>query len=141
MPAPYTILLVDDDSDMLDIMGAFLKNEGYTVVTADNGLEAVSKAKEVLPSLVLMDIHMPRMNGLEACKELKSDPVTKSIPIVMLTVAGQISEIEKAMIYGAKTYVTKPCTREQILKIVQDILPTDKPKDWLHSKRSGGPLK
>ena len=129
------ILVVDDDPEMLDIMDSLLADEGYTVFTAENGVEALEAARDHLPSLILLDIHMPEMDGLQACKELKSDETTKSIPIVMLTVAGEMNEIEKAMRYGAQTYVTKPCAKEQILKIVQDILPLKHPKDWLHSKR------
>ncbi|MFH1618639.1 MAG: response regulator [bacterium] len=134
----YTILIIDDEADMLDLMATLLRQEGYAVITAENGLEGVKKAKELLPSLVLADIHMPVMDGLEACRQIKSDETTKNIPVVMLTVAGQMSEIQKAMMYGAKTYVTKPCPREQILKVIEDILPQDKPQhtDWLHSSRS-----
>lgn len=130
------ILVVDDDMEMLDLLDSLLSEEGYTVLTAENGVEALEATHEHLPSLILLDIHMPEMDGLQVCKELKSDETTRPIPIVMLTVAGEMSEIEKAMRYGAQTYVTKPCTREQILKIVRDILPLKHPKDWLHSKRN-----
>jgi len=116
------ILIADDDHEMLKILTGLLEQAGYKVVEAENGLEAVELAKKELPSLIMLDIHMPVMDGLTACRKLKSDPVTKSIPVVMLTIEGSITEIEHAIIYGAKTYITKPSTKEEILKVVKSIL-------------------
>ncbi|MBU2574686.1 MAG: response regulator [Elusimicrobia bacterium] len=116
------ILIADDDSEMLDTLAELLEAEGYEVIQAENGLEAVESAKKELPALVMLDIHMPKMNGLKACKEIKTDQVTKAIPVVMLTVEGSISEIQEAMSYGAKTYITKPSSKEEILKVVKSIV-------------------
>lgn len=99
-----------------------LAAEGYNIIKAENGLEAVELSRKELPELVLLDIHMPKMDGLAACKAIKSDKVTKGLPVVMLTSEGSMSEIQLAMVNGAKTYITKPSTKEEILKVVKSIL-------------------
>ena len=116
------ILIADDDSEMLEILSSMLEEEGYVVVRAENGQEAVDLARKELPALVMLDIHMPKMDGLTACKEIKSDKVTKGVPVVMLTVEGSINEIQQAISYGAKTYITKPSSKAEILKVVKSIL-------------------
>lgn len=116
------ILIADDDSEMLEILSSMLEDEGYTVLRAENGQEAVDLARKELPALVMLDIHMPKMDGLTACKEIKSDKVTKGVPVVMLTVEGSINEIQQAISYGAKTYITKPSSKAEILKVVKSIL-------------------
>lgn len=122
MPMIQKILVADDDLDMLDLLKTLLSKAGYAVITAENGLEAVEKAQKELPALVMLDIHMPKMDGLKACKAIKSGQLTKSMPVVMLTVEGSMVEIQQAMGYGAKTYLTKPSSREEILKVVKSIL-------------------
>jgi CheY-like chemotaxis protein len=116
------ILIADDDSEMLEILSSMLEEEGYSIIRAENGLEAVEMARKELPALVMLDIHMPKMDGLTACKEIKSDQVTKGVPVVMLTVEGSINEIQQAISYGAKTYITKPSSKAEILKVVKSIL-------------------
>jgi len=116
------ILIADDDTDMLELLGAMLESEGYTVVKAENGQEAVEMARKELPALVMLDIHMPKMDGLTACKEIKSDQVTRNVPVVMLTVEGSMHEIQQAISYGAKTYITKPSSKDEILKVVKSII-------------------
>ena len=116
------ILIADDDIEMIDALSLLLEEEGYSLIKVENGVEAVQAAAKELPSLIMLDIHMPKMNGLEACKEIKANPVTKSIPIVMLTVEGNLHEIRQAIDLGAKTYITKPSTKEEILNVVNSIL-------------------
>ncbi len=116
------ILIADDDAEMLETLSSMLEGEGYSVVKAENGAAAVELARKELPALVMLDIHMPRMDGLTACKEIKSDPVTKHMPVVMLTVEGSIHEIQQAISYGAKTYITKPSSKDEILKVVKSII-------------------
>jgi len=116
------ILIADDDTEMLEILSSMLEEEGYVIIQAENGQEAVELARKELPALVMLDIHMPKMDGLTACKEIKSDQVTKGVPVVMLTVEGSINEIQQAISYGAKTYITKPSSKAEILKVVKSIL-------------------
>ncbi len=116
------ILIADDDSEMLESLASLLEASGYKVTRAENGVEAVEMAEKELPSLIMLDIHMPKMDGLKACQAIKSNKVTKPIPVVMLTVEGSISEIRQAIGYGACTYITKPSSNEEILKVVKSIL-------------------
>jgi len=116
------ILIADDDIEMRESLAAMLEASGYKVIKAENGAEAVEMAAKELPSLIMLDIHMPKMNGLNACKAIKTNQVTKPIPVVMLTVEGSISEIQQAIGYGASTYITKPSSKEEILKVVRSIL-------------------
>lgn len=122
MGSAIKILIADDDGVMLDTLAAMLEESGYQVIKAENGLEAVELAKKETPSLILLDIHMPELDGLKACKILKSEVMTKAIPVVMLTVDGRINEIRRALDYGAKTYITKPSSKDEILKVVKNIL-------------------
>jgi len=122
MASLIKILVADDDNVMLDTLASLLETAGYQVLRAENGLEAVELAEKELPSLIMLDIHMPGLDGLKACKALKTNLVTKAIPVVMLTVDGRINEIKRAINYGAKTYITKPSSKDEILKVVKSIL-------------------
>jgi CheY-like chemotaxis protein len=118
----HKILIADDDISMLNLLETILKNKGYDVTAVSDGEEAVLKAKSQLPSLIMLDIHMPKKNGIEALKEIKSDSLLKQIPVIMLTVEGAPSEIQMAMLYGAATYITKPAKKDDILKILENYL-------------------
>ena len=122
MPLHNKILIADDDLEMLETLSSMLEEEGFAVIKAENGLEAVELARKELPALVMLDIHMPKMDGLTACKEIKSDDVTRSVPVVMLTVEGSINEIQQAITYGPKTYITKPSSKAEILKVLKSII-------------------
>ena len=113
------ILIADDDLEMRETLTFLIENAGFKVIPAENGLEAVGFAAKELPDLIMLDIHMPKLDGLKACKEIKSNPLTKAIPIIMLTVEGSMFEINQAISYGAKTYITKPAKKEEILKIIK----------------------
>ncbi|PIS47182.1 MAG: two-component system response regulator [Elusimicrobia bacterium CG08_land_8_20_14_0_20_51_18] len=118
----HRILLADDDAVMLDLVSSMLKNEGYEVLEAENGKEAVELASRMLPSLIMLDMHMPEKNGLETLKEMKKNKLLRNVPVVMLTVEGSPSEIELCMVNGANTYITKPAKKEEIIKVVKDLL-------------------
>ncbi|WP_040226348.1 response regulator YycF [Bhargavaea cecembensis] len=110
-----TILVVDDEKPIADILQFNLKKEGYTVVTAYDGEEAIEKAEEVQPDLVLLDIMLPKKDGMEVCRELRKK---YDFPIIMLT--AKDSEIDKVLglELGADDYVTKPfSTRELIARV------------------------
>ena len=79
------ILVVDDEQDILELIRHTLNKEGYEVHVAANGQQAVEKAKKIKPSLILMDVMMPVMDGMEACRQLKEDPETSNLPIIFLT--------------------------------------------------------
>jgi len=122
MPLHNKILIADDDNEMLETLSSMLEAEGYQVIKAENGQEAVELARKELPALIMLDIHMPVMDGLRACKAIKDDKVTHGSQVVMLTVEGSINEIQQAISYGAKTYITKPSSKAEILKVVKSLI-------------------
>lgn len=113
-----TVLVADDEPDVLNMVAAHLAAAGYKVLRASNGAEALSKARENLPSVVVLDILMPEMSGLEVCKALKSDSRTAALSVVMLT--ARTSEVDRVLSFelGADDYLTKPFSpRELVLRV------------------------
>src|SRR5688572_33118576 len=96
--------------------------EGYTVSTASDGVEGLEKARAEHPDIVLLDIMMPRMDGLEVTKALKSDESTKQIPIILLSAKAQASDIQAGKDIGADDYLTKPFDPLELLERVGDLL-------------------
>ncbi|MEZ4604542.1 MAG: response regulator [Desulfobacterales bacterium] len=84
-----TVLIVEDETDILHLIEWHLKAEDYSVLTAQNGIKGLDKAMEQLPDLIILDLMLPGMDGLEICKALKRNPKTERIPIVMLTAKGE----------------------------------------------------
>jgi two-component system phosphate regulon response regulator PhoB len=112
------ILVVDDEPDLLELIDTNFTAAGFNVVTAARGREALRKARELRPQLILLDVMLPELDGLEICKLLRHDPITRSIPIVMLT--AKAAEIDRVLglELGADDYVTKPFSiRELILRV------------------------
>ncbi len=107
MPSNKTILLVEDDAFVSDIYNTKLTQEGYAVVIAVNGLEAMKKLGEKSPNLILLDIVMPYMDGLEVLAKLKSDDRWKQIPVILLTNLSQKEEVEEGLKSGANDYLIK----------------------------------
>jgi CheY-like chemotaxis protein len=95
---------------------------GFQVVKARNGVEAVELAQAELPDLILMDVRMPKMTGVEACAKLKTIPATEDIPVVFLSAMGQEQEIQQGMEVGAVEYILKPFAPDVLMDKVRDIL-------------------
>jgi two-component system, OmpR family, alkaline phosphatase synthesis response regulator PhoP len=104
----FSILLVDDEDDIVEFLSYNLKKEGYKVLTANNGVKAVEKAKKHKPSLILMDVMMPEMDGITAVKEIRKDENLNNIIIVFLTARGEDYSQIAGFEAGADDYVTKP---------------------------------
>ena len=129
------ILVVEDEANIRQVLKYNLELDGYDVITANDGTEALEKVKEA-PGLILLDIMMPRMGGLEVCKRLKKDPATSDIPIFMLTAKSQLNDIEEAFRAGADDYLPKPFEPKELLLRIHAILrrmpdvapPEDTPK-------------
>ena len=102
------ILLVDDEPDILEIVGYNLKNEGYQVFTASNGVEAVKSAKKNIPNLILLDIMMPEMDGIEACEKIRKIKSLDNVIISFLTASGEDYSQVAGFEAGADDYITKP---------------------------------
>jgi len=116
------ILLVDDEPDILEIVGYNLSNEGYQVITAENGVEAVKKSKKELPQLIILDVMMPEMDGIEACEIIRKDPNLKDVVITFLTARGEDYSQVAGFDAGADDYITKPIKPKVLLSKVKALL-------------------
>ncbi len=116
------ILVVDNEPDTLNLIKVILENEGYCVVCATNGKEAIKKVENEVPNLILLDVIMPHMNGYDVCKNLKSRPKTKSIPIVMFTVLDREADRKRSEECGCDGFVSKPFTSKVLLENVKRYL-------------------
>jgi len=117
-----TILIVEDEPKNMTLTRDLLKISGYQTIEAVDGVQGVDKAKASKPDLILMDIMMPRMDGYAACREIKADPSTRLIPVVMLTAVGYDLNKKLAKQMGADGYVTKPFNRQQLLDAITPLL-------------------
>jgi DNA-binding response OmpR family regulator len=116
------ILLVDDSSTVLLMERMILSKNEYDVVTARDGQEGVEKALAEKPDLILMDVVMPRMDGFEACRRLREQDDTKSIPVIMVTTRGELASVETGYASGCNDYVTKPINGLELLAKVKSCL-------------------
>lgn len=116
------ILIVDDEPDVADLVAMNLRNEGYKVITADNGESGLTKAATESPHLIVLDLMLPKMSGLEVCKALKRDTATSKIPIIMLTAKSDEVDRIVGLELGADDYVTKPFSPRELLLRIQSIL-------------------
>lgn len=122
-----TILLVEDDSFVSDIYQKKIESEGFKIITAENGIEAVKKLKEVTPDLILLDIVMPYMDGMDVLKEIKANEKWKTIPVILLTNLSEKEKIEEAIGIGADDYLIKShFTPSEVISKVNLILKKDK---------------
>jgi two-component system alkaline phosphatase synthesis response regulator PhoP len=116
------ILLVDDEPDILEIVGYNLSSEGYQVITAENGVEAVKKAKKELPQLIILDVMMPEMDGIEACEIIRKNPELKDVVITFLTARGEDYSQVAGFDAGADDYITKPIKPKVLVSKVKALL-------------------
>ena len=118
-----TIRVVDDEPHMIELVKAILETNGFSVETAENGKEALSKLEKIKPDLILLDMMMPGMSGREVCEKIRENPKTKSLKIVFLTVA-RFSEIGRKVLEDMKVtdYITKPFENEDLVKRVKKAL-------------------
>ena len=124
-----TILLVDDEPDILEIVGYNLTAEGYNVVTAENGVEAIKKAKKKRPHLIILDVMMPEMDGIEACEQIRKIPDLQHTIITFLTARGEDYSQVAGFDAGADDYITKPIRPKVLLSKVKALLRRVKEED------------
>ena len=116
------ILLVDDEPDILEIVGYNLSSEGYQVTTAKNGVEAISKAKKEIPHLIILDVMMPEMDGIETCERIRKMPDLSSAIITFLTARGEDYSQVAGFEAGADDYITKPIKPKVLVSKVKALL-------------------
>ena len=117
-----TILLADDSAMICHIVSRILKDSGYLVLTAKNGREAVTLAKMHNPHLVIMDVEMPVMDGIEATIQIKSEPKTAQIPVIIFTSLGREEDIARAKQAGCQGFLGKPVCKEVLNTEVERLL-------------------
>lgn len=116
------IMIVDDCLTTRKLLGHYLKSRGYNVVFAENGIDALEKLGTEKVNLIMTDLNMPYMDGMELIKALKADAGLSDIPILMVTTENDSAEKEKAMNYGADGYLVKPVTGDAIAENIKSIL-------------------
>ncbi|RLB08056.1 MAG: DNA-binding response regulator [Deltaproteobacteria bacterium] len=116
------ILVVDDEEDILELVRYNLAREGYQVISVTSGEEALKEARAGLPDLIILDLMLPGVDGLDVCRQLKNDTQTTHIPIVMLTAKGEETDIVIGLELGADDYVTKPFSPKVLLARVKAVL-------------------
>jgi two-component system, OmpR family, alkaline phosphatase synthesis response regulator PhoP len=116
------ILVVEDEADFLQLLRLRFREEGFAVATANNGIDAVKKARSLLPDLILLDVMLPELDGFAVCEILRNDAATASIPVVMVTgLCGQMSRCA-GIESGATDFVTKPTSPDELVSKVRDRL-------------------
>jgi len=119
------ILVVDDEIYIVHILDFSLGMEGYEVVTALDGEQAVEKARTEKPDLIVLDIMMPKLDGYETCKILKGDPATRGIPVILLSAKGRNVDQKIGFEVGADDYITKPFSPRKLVERINAILGQD----------------
>lgn len=116
------ILVVEDEPDFLELLKLRFKEDGFAIATATNGIDAVKKARSLLPDLIVLDVMLPELDGFAVCEVLRNDAATASIPVIMVTgLCGQMSRCA-GIDSGATDFVTKPTTPDEILSKVKERL-------------------
>lgn len=116
------ILLADDEEDIKTVVRMFLEAQGFEVITAFDGLDALDKARLEKPDLILLDIMMPVLDGFEVCKRLKEGKHTAGIPIVILSAAAHIDSVNRGLQMGAEDYIVKPFEPEKLYEKINEVL-------------------
>lgn len=140
------ILVVEDDPDQLEAIRGNLKEAGFTIGTASNGVDALAKTRSVSPDLIVLDLMLPQVNGLDICKTLRENPATASIPVIMLTGMDSYFTRVAGFEAGVNVYLTKPYQPEELISKVEELLehasPASKKSSKPRSKRGdSGPEK
>ncbi|WP_138431136.1 response regulator transcription factor [Fodinibius saliphilus] len=122
MPDKQTILVVDDEQDLLDLIEYNLQKEGFNVLKAENGLEGIEMAREHNPDLMLLDIMMPKMDGLEVVEKIREDKEVSHIPIIFLTARGDEKTEVEGLDKGGDDYITKPISTTKLISRIKAVL-------------------
>jgi DNA-binding response OmpR family regulator len=119
---PFRVLVVDDEPDLVVLLEEHLTHEGYDVVTATSGMQAITKAREEQPNIILLDVMMPGVSGFDVCNILQDFPETANIPIIFLTAVAETKRKVMGLNLGADDYITKPFDLHELAARVQAAL-------------------
>ena len=122
MSLPLTVLIVDDYPDALDVWALFLRAEGFEVLTAADGHQALAHAASAVPDMVVMDIQLPGLSGLEVARELRRSPSTRHIPLIAATGLSHATQIEEARGAGFDAVIVKPCNPDVLVAEIRRLL-------------------
>ena len=122
LPPGMNILIVDDNAQNLELLQAYLEDLNCPIRLAHDGLEAIAAVDAQQPDIILLDVMMPRMSGFQACAKLKSNPVTRDIPIVMVTALNEVGDVERAVDSKADDFLTKPVNKLELVTRVRSLL-------------------
>jgi two-component system alkaline phosphatase synthesis response regulator PhoP len=125
----HKILIVDDEPDILEFLGYNLTKEGFEVFSAENGIEAIAKAREIIPHLIILDVMMPEMDGIEACDEIRKIPELSNTIITFLSARGEDYSQIAGFEAGADDYITKPVKPKIFVSKVKALLKRYKPSE------------
>lgn len=116
-----TILIVEDTPSEMELISYYLRESGYSVFGAVSAKEALSRAIELKPDIIITDVVMPGMSGFELCRSLKKHPVTENVPVIICTSKSQEIDRLWGMRQGASAYLTKPFTCDQLIRVVRSV--------------------
>lgn len=122
MSDSYKILIADDNQSNVELLEAYLANVDCDTEIAVNGQDTLDKVATFQPDLILLDVMMPKLSGFEVCKQLKTDPATKGIMILMVTALNELGDIERAVAAGTDDFLSKPVNRIELTKRVENML-------------------
>jgi DNA-binding response OmpR family regulator len=122
MSDPTRVLVVDDDRDIRDLVTFKLEQAGYEVRQAEDGLQGLEAVRSWAPDLVVLDVMMPGLSGVDVTRELRADPATASTPVILLTAKAQEADVETGFVSGADDYVVKPFSPRELVSRVQAVL-------------------
>jgi len=123
------IVVIEDEADILEVIEYNLRREGFTVIASQNGEDGLDKIEGAAPDLVLLDLMLPEIDGVELCRKLKSDPLTAAIPVIMVTAKGEESDIVLGLGVGADDYITKPFSPKELVARVKAVLRRGRVRD------------
>lgn len=118
----WSVLIVDDEPMTQDLLRLMLEPAGFRVTGADHGLEALQKVKEEKPDIMILDVMMPHMDGITVCKEIRNNPETADLPIVMLSGKTHLNAVEEGLQAGANRYLPKPTARTDLIQNLREVL-------------------
>lgn len=117
-----TILVVDDESMTRRLLRLMLERDGYVILEAADGIQALNIIKENCPDVVIMDVMMPNMDGFTACQTLRNQPETANLPVIMLSARTQLEAVRAGLQAGANRYMTKPISKPELIQTIEELL-------------------